>query len=80
MEKVTFQSSSVQLAGTLHRPASNRAGAAPGLMLCHGFGGGSEGAGHPMLAQGLAEAGCGPARRGQEVPQGYGSIPDHEPV
>lgn len=57
VEKVAFESANLQLAGTLHRPAANRPGPLPGLVLCHGFGGNSDGAGHPILAQSLAEAG-----------------------
>ncbi len=57
MEKVTFQSAGLQLAGTLHRPAGTGPNCVPGLVLCHGFGGNSDGAGHPILARGLAEAG-----------------------
>jgi pimeloyl-ACP methyl ester carboxylesterase len=54
--KVTFQSGGVQLAGALHRPV-NGPGPAPGLVVCHGFGGNSAGAGYRILAQSLAEAG-----------------------
>lgn len=56
MEKITFQSGSLQLAGILHRPV-NRPGPVPGLVVCHGFGGNSDGAGYRILAQGLAAAG-----------------------
>jgi len=56
VEKVTFQSGSLQLAGSLHRPV-NAQRPVPGLMVCHGFGGNSGGDGYRILAQDLAEAG-----------------------
>ena len=57
MENVIFQNAGLQLVGTLHRPPHCSSNSLPGLILCHGFGGNSDGAGHPTLAQGLAEVG-----------------------
>ena len=57
MEKqISIESSGITLRGTLHAPegpAPSRAG----LILCHGFGGSSNGAGHPELARTLERAG-----------------------
>jgi dipeptidyl aminopeptidase/acylaminoacyl peptidase len=52
---VSFDSDGITLRGTLHLPEGG--GARPGIVTCHGFGGGSTGAGHPELAQALARAG-----------------------
>ena len=57
MEKqISFESSGLTLHGTLHVP-EGRAQALPGIVLCHGFGGSSSGAGHPELARQLARSG-----------------------
>lgn len=56
VEQVSFQSRGLQLAGALHRPGNGQ-GPAPALVICHGFGGNSAGAGYRILAQGLAGAG-----------------------
>ena len=57
MEKqVSFESSGITLRGTLHTPAGP-ALSRPGIILCNGFGGSSNGAGHPELARTLERAG-----------------------
>ena len=56
METVTFQSGGLELAGTLHRPVSEP-GPVPGVVICHGFGGNSGGAGYGILTRDLAGAG-----------------------
>ena len=57
MEKqISFESAGLTLRGTLHPPQGTEPGA-PGIILCHGFGGSSSGAGHPELAQLLARSG-----------------------
>jgi uncharacterized protein len=55
-QQVTFLSSGITLRGTLHVPDGPPI-ARPGLVLCHGFGGNSNGAGHPELARTLEHAG-----------------------
>jgi len=57
MEKpISFASSGITLRGTLHTP-DGTALPRPGMVLCHGFGGSSSGAGHPELARTLERAG-----------------------
>jgi dipeptidyl aminopeptidase/acylaminoacyl peptidase len=56
VETVTFESAGRQLAGSLHRPVNGPA-PVPGLVVCHGFGGNSDGAGYRILTLGLAAAG-----------------------
>ena len=57
MEKqISFESSRITLRGTLHAP-DGPALPRPGIVLCHGFGGTSNGAGHPELARTLEHAG-----------------------
>lgn len=53
---VTFDSAGITLRGTLHIPDGAR-GARPAIASCHGFGGSSDGAGHPALARALEAAG-----------------------
>ncbi len=55
-QQINFASSGITLRGTLHTPAGP-ALARPGIVLCHGFGGNSNGAGHPELARTLERAG-----------------------
>jgi len=53
---ISFESAGLTLRGTLHAPPAS-APLRPGLILCHGFGGSSSGAGHPELARTLEQAG-----------------------
>lgn len=53
---VSFESADIVLKGTLHRPDGG-AGPRAGIVLCHGFGGSSSGAGHPEFARALEQAG-----------------------
>jgi pimeloyl-ACP methyl ester carboxylesterase len=55
-QKVSFESSGIILRGTLHRTGMDSA-SNPAIVLCHGFGGNSDGAGHPELARTLQRAG-----------------------
>ena len=54
--QVCFDSAGIALRGTLHAPG-NSAVKRPGIVTCHGFGGGSNGAGHPELGRALEQAG-----------------------
>ena len=54
--QISFESSGVTLRGTLHAP-DGPALSRPAIVLCHGFGGSSNGAGHPELARTLERAG-----------------------
>jgi len=54
-QAVSFESAGIVLKGTLHRPEGGRPRA--GVILCHGFGGSSSGAGHPEYARALERAG-----------------------
>lgn len=57
MEKqISFASAGFTLRGTVHMP-EGPAQVRPGIILCHGFGGSSGGAGHPELAALLARSG-----------------------
>src|SRR3569833_869068 len=56
-QHVSFPSDSVVLSGTLHRPDQAEGELRAGMILAHGFGGSSNGAGHPELAQALKQAG-----------------------
>ena len=54
--QISFESSGITMRGTLHTPAGP-APERPGMILCHGFGGSSNGAGHPEMARTLERAG-----------------------
>ncbi|OGA00161.1 MAG: hypothetical protein A3H35_18745 [Betaproteobacteria bacterium RIFCSPLOWO2_02_FULL_62_17] len=54
--QISFESSRITLRGTLHTP-DGPALSRPAIVLCHGFGGSSNGAGHPELARTLERAG-----------------------
>ena len=54
--QISFESSGITMRGTLHTPAGP-APERPGMILCHGFGGSSNGAGHPEMARTLEHAG-----------------------
>lgn len=54
--QTSFESSGITLRGTLHTP-EGPALSRPGMILCHGFGGSSNGAGHPEMARTLERAG-----------------------
>lgn len=53
---VSFDSAGITLLGTLHLP-DGAVGSRPAIALCHGFGGSSDGAGHPQYARALERAG-----------------------
>jgi uncharacterized protein len=55
-QAISFESGGVTLRGTLHIP-DGTSGKRPALVSCHGFGGSSNGAGHPSLARALEKAG-----------------------
>jgi uncharacterized protein len=55
-QPVSFDSAGILLRGTLHVPDA-APGRRPALVTCHGFGGSSNGAGHPQLGRALERAG-----------------------
>lgn len=55
-QQVSFDSAGNTLRGTLHVP-DGASGRRPAIVTCHGFGGSSNGAGHPELGRALERAG-----------------------
>ena len=55
-QAIQFSSDGLSLQGVMHVP-DDAAGPHPALILCHGFGGSCQGAGHPELARTLEQAG-----------------------